>query len=111
MDARDCGEGIAFIEAWYVSHCDGEWEHEFGIRIATIDNPGWHLEIDIVDTSLEGVVTERSRRDLPDGEWLIAWSDGEKFHASCGARSLGAVDDFFRRLVESVARTSGSSGR
>ncbi len=52
MDARDCGEGIAFIEAWYVSHCDGEWEHEFGIRIATIDNPGWHLEIDIVDTSL-----------------------------------------------------------
>lgn len=30
---------------WYVSHCDGEWEHGYGITIETLDNPGWAVNI------------------------------------------------------------------
>ncbi|MFF3403782.1 Imm53 family immunity protein [Streptomyces sp. NPDC002659] len=104
MGTPEQGEGIAFIQSWYASCCDGEWEHEFAVRIATLDNPGWHLEIDVVETGLEGVITERTRIDLPEGEWMITWSDGEKFHASCGVRSLGVVDEFFRRFAERKGR-------
>jgi hypothetical protein len=31
---------LEFIVAWFARHCDGDWEHDLGIRIATLDNPG-----------------------------------------------------------------------
>lgn len=39
---------------WYRSECNGDWEHAYGIQIDTIDNPGWSLKIDLLETSLEG---------------------------------------------------------
>jgi len=39
---------------WYVSHCDGDWEHQYGVRLETSDNPGWILTIDLADTNLDG---------------------------------------------------------
>ena len=38
---------IKQLENWYNSRCDGDWEHEFGIKIDTLDNPGWKITIDI----------------------------------------------------------------
>ncbi len=34
-------------------HCDGDWEHSYGITIDTLDNPGWKVSIDLSDTLLE----------------------------------------------------------
>ena len=31
----------------FEKQCDGDWEHGYGIRIETIDNPGWSVEIDL----------------------------------------------------------------
>ncbi|MFK0239099.1 Imm53 family immunity protein, partial [Streptomyces vinaceus] len=31
-----------------------DWEHEWGVKIATLDNPGWTVEIDLEETDLEG---------------------------------------------------------
>ena len=41
------------LRAWWHRHCDGEWEHEFGISIETMDDPGWLVKIDLMYTSLE----------------------------------------------------------
>jgi hypothetical protein len=30
---------------WYTKQCNGDWEHSYGIRIDTIDNPGWSLTL------------------------------------------------------------------
>lgn len=43
---------IAWLSEWYKSNCDGDWEHYYGIKIDTIDNPGWKVDIDLVDTYL-----------------------------------------------------------
>jgi len=32
---------LKWLQQWYSEHCDGAWEHGFGITIETIDNPGW----------------------------------------------------------------------
>ncbi len=40
------------LEQWYLRQCDGEWEHSFGMRIETIDNPGWVIEVDLAGTRL-----------------------------------------------------------
>jgi Immunity protein 53 len=40
------------LAQWYARHCDGEWEHHHGITIATTDNPGWWVKIDLSGTEL-----------------------------------------------------------
>ncbi|GHB54781.1 hypothetical protein GCM10010331_48120 [Streptomyces xanthochromogenes] len=29
------------LQSWYSAQCNGDWEHEWGIKIDTLDNPGW----------------------------------------------------------------------
>ncbi len=36
-----------------MAQCDGEWEHDYGIKIETLDNPGWLVSIDLLGTDLE----------------------------------------------------------
>lgn len=44
---------IKKIEEWFEKECNGDWEHSYGFRIQNLDNPGWLVDIDIVDTVLE----------------------------------------------------------
>lgn len=30
---------LKWLENWYSSNCDGDWEHLYGITIRTLDNP------------------------------------------------------------------------
>ncbi|MCH5674934.1 Imm53 family immunity protein [Streptomyces gilvus] len=83
---------------WYRAQCDGDWEHEFGVRIVSLDNPGWSLEVDLVERTAEGRTMPRRRRD-DGGRWLVAWSDGEVFRASCDPVSLEAVLELFLEFV------------
>jgi len=41
------------IQDWYAAHCDGVWEHTWGVKIDSLDNPGWWVKINLVGTELE----------------------------------------------------------
>jgi hypothetical protein len=41
------------LQDWFVSQCNGKWEHRLAICISTSDNPGWIVNIDLNGTSLE----------------------------------------------------------
>jgi hypothetical protein len=43
---------LARLRAWYSARCDGNWEHEHGVKIDTLDNPGWSVVIDLEGTDL-----------------------------------------------------------
>lgn len=45
---------LEWLQDWYLQQCDGEWEHFYGVKIETLDNPGWYIEIDLNDTTLAG---------------------------------------------------------
>jgi hypothetical protein len=96
-------EEIQWLSEWFSSHCDGDWEHESGVRLETLDNPGWRLRVDIVGTGVDGRVLPRSKVDLGAGRWLWTSADGESFEASCDARSLRELVAAFRRFVSSPA--------
>jgi hypothetical protein len=32
---------LTWLQAWYAEQCDGDWEHQFGVSVETLDNPGW----------------------------------------------------------------------
>ena len=79
------GDGLLeWLEQWYVSHCDGNWEHQYGVRVDTLDNPGWSVQIDVGGdlNSFERIRWERG------SEWLRAWLEDGQLNVVCGPRSL-----------------------
>lgn len=85
-----------FFQRWYAEQCDGDWEHEFGVEIKTLDNPGWHVVADLVDTGLEGRVLDRTLVELGDGRWVGSSADGKRFEAFADVRSLDDALSRFR---------------
>ncbi|MFD6444967.1 immunity 53 family protein [Promicromonospora sp. NPDC060204] len=75
------------LQDWYALMSDGDWEHEFGVSVDTIDNPGWTVSIDLERTPLEGRGCD-VEMEYADGEWLHIVCDGKRFKAACGPRSL-----------------------
>ena len=57
-------------QCWYASQCGGDWEHHFGVKIDTLDNPGWRVVIDLVGTNLDAMVfAERPNLEL-ETDWI-----------------------------------------
>lgn len=38
---------IQWLQDWTKTQIDGDWEHELGISISMLDNPGWILSADV----------------------------------------------------------------
>ena len=53
MTSGKLDDALVALQIWYDSNCNGEWEHEYGISISTVDNPGWAVSIPLAETSLE----------------------------------------------------------
>ena len=48
-----------WIQEWFFSQCNDVWEHSYGIKIDTLDNPGWSVLVDLHGTELENNVADR----------------------------------------------------
>ena len=44
---------IKELQEWFISQCNGQWEHHSAINITTCDNPGWIVNIDLNKTNVE----------------------------------------------------------
>ena len=95
---------LFFLQDWFRSQCDGDWEHETGIRIETLDNPGWRMRVNLVGTPLEGETQDWVRHDESDDVWLFWRSDGLEFDAACGPRDLHRSIAAFRSFSARVQR-------
>ena len=92
------------IALWYAQHCDGEWEHSYGISIDTLDNPGWSVKIDLRDTLLEDVpflpVKYGDSETWLDGrlepsDWVDCYRDENVFYGLASTRNLETVLKIF----------------
>lgn len=94
------------LEIWYLSHCNGEWEHQYGIQIGTLDNPGWSLSIDLAGTELEDVTMQSVFVDNGEHDWMhLEISDG-KFIGAGDPRKLQCMVEHF--MLVAVKHESGS---
>jgi hypothetical protein len=82
---------IKEIERWYLSHCNGDWEHGHGIKLQTLDNPGWRLKIYLVDTELESRPFQRLEAERNENDWFQCWVKEGFFEAACGPQNLEEV--------------------
>lgn len=59
------------IQQWYAQQCDGDWEHQYGIKIDTLDNPGWQVCIDLTDTELEDKEFTPVEIHRTEHDWIV----------------------------------------
>lgn len=90
---------LSFVGEWYKEQCNGDWEHQYGIRLETLDNPGWFLKVDLVETPLQGRLESRIVVERSDYDWFQTWSDGLCWHAACGIENLTEVLSLFKTFV------------
>ncbi|MFI7438870.1 immunity 53 family protein [Nonomuraea indica] len=105
-------DALAFLQSSYASCSDDDWEHSYGVTIETLDNPGCHLKIDLVDTPLAGASLDRLEVERAEDDWVHAWSDGLRFEGACGPPNLGEMMGAFRDFAKpEVDARAGGHGR
>jgi hypothetical protein len=103
---------ISWLQNWYTAQCDGDWEHHYGITIGTLDNPGWYVVINLVETSLETATFEPVERHRSEEDWVecrlveaeaegkwIGDVGGLQYRGAGGPHNLLEILHIFRELV------------
>lgn len=93
-------DALTWLQGWYAAHVDGDWEHQSGITIETLDNPGWRIRIDLAHTELESVPFERFELHRSEHDWLVLWIEGRGWEGACGPLNLGEAIHAFRVWVQ-----------
>ncbi|WP_339147163.1 MULTISPECIES: immunity 53 family protein [unclassified Sutcliffiella] len=97
---------LSWIQKWYFEQCNGDWEHGYGIRIDTIDNPGWSVMISIEDTDVRHKPFERADIERTNTDWIFCKTDynpeWDAFHfvGFGGPENLEEILDVFKEWVE-----------
>jgi hypothetical protein len=81
-------KAIERLQAWFLSQCDGDWEHTAGIVISTLDNPGWFVDVDLSGTSVEARSFQAIKVERAEQDWLHAARTETKFKIYCGPGNL-----------------------
>ena len=84
------------LQKWYASQCDGVWEHQYGIEIDNLDNPGWAVKIDLVGTGLESVEYVPYEYGPRDGKayldnWIMCKVENAQFLGYGGPCQLSEI--------------------
>jgi hypothetical protein len=94
---------LKWIQKWYLKQTDGEWEHSFGIKIDTLDDPGWSVSIDLEDTDLSKEKFASVDIEKSESDWIRCEVEMGKFMINCGPLNLDEALGLFRNWVESRA--------
>ena len=102
---------IKELQIWYASHCNGEWEHSFGVGIDTLDNPGWWVKINLTGTELERRKFQPIRHGISDdeksteSEWMTCQVKDNIFNAA-GIQVSWRKYSAFSSIGQNKQRTS-----
>lgn len=92
---------IKWLEEWYKSQCEGDWQHYFGMRIYTIDNPGWRVTINLEDTELEDKDFDEYRLIIDDEQdWILCYVKDCRFEGAGDPSKLEEIILRFKEWVE-----------
>ena len=92
------------IEGWFLAQCDGDWEHNYGFKIETTDNPGWYVEVDLSETELQDTVIPFVRDEISESEWIQFEVREEKFCGSGGVLNLNKILLQFLSIIRQESR-------
>ena len=82
-------------EGWRNAQCDGSWEHEHGIVIDTLDNPGWSVKVSLTGTSLASSQFAEVENLADERDWIHCVVKDQRFEGNGGPRLLGDILEVF----------------
>jgi hypothetical protein len=89
-------ETLHELQKWYHSQCDGDREHGNGVKIETLDNPGWKVIIELTDTELaERPFTEVIQNMEHETDWIHCRVRDNKFEGHGGPFKLKEIFEVF----------------
>lgn len=86
---------ITKLQAWYGAQCNGEWEHQYGISIGNIDNPGWCLKVDLTNTISQAAEFTEVNFSRSDTDWVVIRKNGNVLEAFGGVYNLEEMVNIF----------------
>jgi len=92
---------LMWLIEWFAEQCDGDWEHGYGVRIDTLDNPGWGLRVSLTGTYLENREFKRIKIERSETDWLFCFIEEGRFEGACGLYNLPEALKIFRDWAES----------
>jgi len=90
---------LSLLQSWYSEQCNGVWEHAFGIKIETIDNPGWSVEIDLGETSLSNKHVPEFIIEHSADDWIRCFVKEAKFYGYGDPSKLESILSFFLKEI------------
>jgi len=91
---------LNWLENWYLKMCDGDWEHNYGITIKTIDNLGWDITIDLADTGVAIEEEEWKYFEESETQWYGYKIKNNVFEASGDPKKLNFLVALFKEKIE-----------
>jgi hypothetical protein len=98
---------LQWLQNWYAAQCDGDWEHDFGVKIETLDNPGWIVRVDLTGTPLEGeTMPSFEKGDVEEGrgDWITCRVNGNRYEGAGDAGKLEEILSRFKRFCDDAPR-------
>jgi hypothetical protein len=97
---------IVKLQNWYKTECNEDWEHTFGIKIETIDNPGWIVTIDLNETNWENLIIDRYQIMKSGDDWFEIQISNSQFIGSGGSANLEDILKSFFNIINSKGGNS-----
>ena len=92
--------GADRLSAWYAKHCNGDWEHSDGVKIETLDNPGWLAKVDIASTPILWPYEATGKEG--ELEWDVDKKSGQLVVAQLDESGLDAMLGKIADLLEAA---------
>jgi hypothetical protein len=89
-----------WLQEWYRQACNGTWEHAHGIRIDTLDNPGWRVQIDLAGTTYARRSSYQLALENSPTDWLRCSKEGQHFVGYGDPGKLEAIFLAFKEWAE-----------
>jgi Immunity protein 53 len=93
---------LNWLQIWYQRACNGTWEHSYGITIDTLDNPGWHMHIDLAGTPYANAVARQTSVENSETDWLRCSIEGDQFEGYGDPKKLEQIIQVFKDWIEPV---------
>ncbi|MGZ3763020.1 MAG: Imm53 family immunity protein [Mucilaginibacter sp.] len=93
---------LQFLQDWYASNCDRDWEHSFGIKIETLDNPGWAITIDLEATKWEDLKFSENV-ELSEDDWFNIDVKGKRLILNGDSKKLIYLLDRIKEILSSIS--------
>jgi len=91
---------LKWLENWYAEKCNGDWEHLEGIRIGTLDNPGWYVKINLEELDLPNSPLDDVDREIDSDDWVVCRVRDNAFEGFGGLYNLETILGIFRAWWE-----------